>query len=78
MRLTTKEFVWLFIGVVFTLLINAGIQKVAPGLTLAAWTPVWAAYALWQYVLRRERTRMPRSDRFDEEYRTLLEKEGQK
>ena len=78
MNLTIKEMTALFFGIVATLLVNAGIQPVAPGLTIFAWTPVWAAYALWQHLLGRERTRMPRSDRFDEEYRTLLESEGQK
>lgn len=78
MTFTIKEMVALFFGVLFTLLINAGLQKVSPGLALLAWTPVWAAYALWQHILRRESVRMPKSDKFDEEYRTLLEREGSK
>lgn len=78
MNLTIKEMSALFFAIIATLLLNAGIQGVAPGLMIFAWTPVWAAYALWQHLLGRERTRMPRADKFDQEFRTLLEKEGQK
>lgn len=76
--MSMKLYMGLFFGLLATLIINAGVTQVAPGLAIWSWTPVWAAYALWQYLLRRESIRVIRSDEFDKEYRTLLEREGQK
>lgn len=51
---------------------------VLPGLIFFAWTPVWAAYALWQHLLRRQSTKLPPAAQFDQEFQDLLEKEGKK
>lgn len=75
---TPKQFWIMMVPVFLTTLLMAVTSKVLPGFVLFAWTPVWAAYALWQHLLRRQSTKLPPASQFDQEFRDLLEKEGKK
>ena len=73
LKITTLGVMALATGAVTGLTANT-----LPGLVIFGWTPVWAAYALWQHLLRRQSTKLPSSTQFDQELKDLLEKEGKK
>lgn len=76
--MTTKQYLSLIAACGVASFLTSLMASVYPGLAIFAWTPVWAAYALWQNLLRRQATKLPPANEFEREFRDLLEKEGKK